>query len=106
MTVSFDITLGYLVGWQQFEIPMSLVLYFFFLLVQYLIKKYMESLTDEELKKESKQESKNEVISTIIRVSTFIKVHSAKGETTVDCGLTYEDESFVSLQQTLLKRDR
>ncbi|XP_065055791.1 probable ubiquitin carboxyl-terminal hydrolase FAF-X isoform X1 [Rhopilema esculentum] len=32
-----------------------------------LIKKYMEGLTDEELKKESKQESKNEVISTIIR---------------------------------------
>ncbi len=31
----------------------------------------MEGLTDEELKKESKQESKNEVISTIIRVSVF-----------------------------------
>ena len=35
---------------------------------QKIIKKYMEGLTDEELKKESKQESKNEVISTIIRV--------------------------------------
>ena len=32
----------------------------------------MEGLTDEELKKESKQESKNEVISTIIRVSNAI----------------------------------
>eukprot|EP00794_Sanderia_malayensis_P010838 gene10838-11990_t len=32
-----------------------------------VIKKYMEDLTDEELKKESKQELKNEVISTIIR---------------------------------------
>ena len=69
-----------------------------FLPIQYLIKKYMESLTDEELKKESKQESKNEVISTIIRVSILIKAHSARGETISDYGTNGRVDS-VSLQK-------
>ena len=33
-----------------------------------MVKKFLEGLTDEVLKKESKQEAKNEAISTIIKV--------------------------------------